>query len=261
MTLERVSLETVSLETLTLETLTQPFTANFEGFSGSLLELAAALRSEILTPAQVPLLQLTRAVLQRFAAVRAQLPPDAALDLASEALPQLSGVIELKAKLLIPRPAKISSLEDDDPDSVDIALEDVLSGVEALAQLEGAIQFLKDKRLLQAQVIAPLPQAVRLERRAKPLGKGLGALVAAAKSKVREVNLFDLALERLTLPQALERLRMFSKKLRSFFFKDVPQQNWGEQTVIFSALLEGVREGTFTAQQESAYGDIEIKRQ
>ena len=260
MILTASNLEPVSLEQISLETLTQPFTASFDGFSGSLLELAAALRSEILTPAQVPLLQLTRAVLQRFAAVRAQLPPDAALDLASEALPQLSGVIELKAKLLIPRPAKINLLEDD-PDSVDIALEDVLSGVEALARLEGAIQFLKDKRLLHAQVIAPQPQAVRLERRAKPLGKGLGALVAAAKSKVREVNLFDLALERLTLPQALERLRVFSKQLRSFFFKDVPQQNWGEQTVIFSALLEGVREGTFTAQQESAYGDIEIKRQ
>lgn len=256
-----MTLEIVSLEALTLETLTQPFTASFEGWSGSLLELAAALRSETLTPAQVPLLRLTRAVLQRFAAVRAQLPPDAALDLASEALPQLSGVIELKAKLLIPRPAKATLLEDDDPDSIDIALEDVLSGVEALARLEGAIQFLKDKRLLHAQVIAPLPQAVRLERRAKPLGKGLGALVAAAKSKVREVNLFDLALERLTLPQALERLRVFSQKLRSFFFKDVPQQNWGEQTVIFSALLEGVREGTFTAVQESAYSDIKIERQ
>ncbi len=260
MTISSVSLEQTSLEALSLETLTQPFNASFEGFSGSLLELAAALRSEILTPAQVPLLQLTRAVLQRFAAVRAQLPPDAALDLASEALPQLSGVIELKAKLLIPRPPKAASLEDD-ADDIDIALEDVLSGVEALARLEGAIQFLKDKRLLHAQVIAPLPQAVRLERRAKPLGKGLGALVAAAKSKVREVNLFDLALERLTMPQALERLRVFSKRLRSFFFKDVPQQSWGEQTVIFSALLEGVREGTFTAQQESAYGEIEIKRQ
>jgi segregation and condensation protein A len=250
--------QAATLETIALEALTQPFVATFEGFSGSLLELAAALRTETLSPAQVPLLELTRAVLHRFAALRAHLPPETALDLASEALPQLSGVIELKARLLLPKPPKAASLEDtDEPDA---ALEDVLSGVEALAQLEGAIQFLKEKRLSHAQVIAPAPHPVNLERRAKPLGKGLGALVAAARSKVREVNLFDLALERLTMPQALERLRAFAKGVRRFFFKDVPQKDWGEQTVLFAALLEGVRDGTFTAQQDTPYADIEVKR-
>jgi segregation and condensation protein A len=256
--LEPANLELATLETVMLEAVTAPFTARFAGFSGSLLELAAALRSDAITPAQVPLLQLTREVLERFKAIRAQLPPEAALDLASEALPQLSSVIELKARLLLPRPIK-PNLEDGE-DAVDAALEDVLSGVEALAKLEGAIQFLKERRLEHAGIIAPQPFPVSLQRRARPLGKGLGALVAAAKSKVREVNLFDLALDRLTLPQALERMREFSKKLRRFFFRDVPQRGWGEQTVLFSALLEGVREGTFEAAQETPYGDIEIKR-
>jgi segregation and condensation protein A len=254
---ELVPLEPVPLEALALEALTQPFVARFEGFNGSLLELAAALRAETVTPAQVPLLELTRAVLHRFAALRAHLPPDTALDLASEALPQLSGVIELKARLLLPKPPKPVSSEDDEPDA---ALEDVLGGVEALAQLEGAIQFLKEKRFSHAQVIAPAPLVVSLPRRAKPLGKGLGALVAAAKSKVREVSLFDLALERLTLPQALERLRAFSKSIKRFFFKDVPQKDWGEQTVLFAALMEGVREGNFEAQQDAPYNDIEVRR-
>ncbi len=232
------------------------FVAHFDGFSGSLLELAAALRADQLKPAQVPLLQLTREVLERFKFIRLNLPAEQALDLASEALPHLSGVIELKARLLLPRAPK-APLEDGE-EAVDAALADVLSGIEALAQLEGAIQFLKDKRLEHSRVLVPQPFPVSLQRRAKPLGKGLGALVAAAKSKVREVNLFDLALERLTLPQALERLRQFARTVRRFLFADVPQRGWGEQTVLFAALLEGVREGHFEAQQESAYGDLHV---
>jgi segregation and condensation protein A len=234
------------------------FTARFEGFEGTLLELASALRSETIKPVQVPLLQLTRDVLERFKSIRLNLPPDEALDLASEALPQLSSVIELKARLLLPRPPKVVS--EDGEDAVDVALEDVLSGVEALARLEGAIQFLKDRRFERGQVLVPQPFPVSVPRRAKPLGRGLGALVAAARSKVREVNLFDLALERLTLPQALERLRDFAKRVRRFLFRDVPQQGWGEQTVLFAALLEGVREGTLEAEQDDAYGDIRVTR-
>jgi segregation and condensation protein A len=246
---------TTALEMAPFET---TFTARFEGFEGTLLELAAALRSESLKPVQVPLLQLTREVLERFKHIRSILPPDDALDLASEALPQLSSVIELKARLLLPKPPK-AALEEGD-DGADAALEDVLSGVEALAQLEGAIQFLKDRRLERALVFVPQPFPVHVPRRAKPLGKGLGALVAAARSKVREVNLFDLALERLTLPQALERLRDFSARVKRFLFRDVPQSGWAERTVLFAALLEGVREGTLEAEQDEAYAEIRVRR-
>ncbi len=234
------------------------FVAQFEGFIGSLPELAAQLRSGGILPVAVPLLQLTRQVLERYARLKAELPPNDAIELASETLPHLSNVIELKARLLLPKPAK-AKLEDDS-ESIDATLEEVLSGVQALAQLEGAIGFLKEKRLLRTLLLLPAVPEIKLPRKHKPLSSSLGALVQAAHRRVREVNLFDLSLERLTMPQALERLKQFAKNLRKFFFKDVPAQDWGERTVLFSALLESVREGQFEAQQIQAYGDIEITK-
>jgi segregation and condensation protein A len=234
------------------------FIARFEGFEGSLLDLAAQLRSGGILPAAVPLLQLTREVLERYARLKKELPPSDAIELSSEALPHLSSVIELKARLLLPKPLK-AKLEDDE-DSVDATLEEVLSGVQALAQLEGAIGFLKEKRLSRMLLLLPAVPELKMPRKHKPLSSSLGALVQAAHRRVREVNLFDLSLERLTMPQALERLKQFAKNLRRFFFKDVPAQDWGERTVLFSALLESVREGQFEAQQLEAYGEIEIQK-
>jgi hypothetical protein len=66
-------------------------------------------------------------------------------------------------------------------------------------------------------------------------------------------------LERLTMPMAMARLREFGQKLKHFLFGQVPVQDWGEQTVLFSALLEGVRDGQFSAEQETAYSQIEVR--
>jgi chromatin segregation and condensation protein Rec8/ScpA/Scc1 (kleisin family) len=63
----------------------------------------------------------------------------------------------------------------------------------------------------------------------------------------------------LTLPQALERLNEFGRKLKRFFFADIPAQDWGERTVLFSAMLEGVRAGELEVEQPEIYGAIEIK--
>ncbi len=231
------------------------FVARFVGFEGSLPELAAALRSERILPSAVPLLELTRAVLARYVEVKAILPPDEALELASEALPHLSGVIELKARLLLPKPPKLED-DSDDPDST---LEDVLEGVQALAQLEGAISFLKLQRASQSLVMLPSVPTIRLPRKAKPVSSGLGALLEAARRRVRQIEFLDLAFERLTMPLALARIRTFGRGLQGFFFKDVPCQDWGERTVLFSALLEGVRDGTFSAEQEMAYSNIDVR--
>ena len=234
------------------------FIARFEGFEGTLLELAAALRAGKLEPAFVPLLELTRAVLLRFENFRTELEilSIGSLDLASEALPHLAGVIELKARLLLPRPPKAHH---EDPDDIDHSLEDVLSGVEALAQLEGAIAFLRDRRKERSKLLVASPAPVNLPRKMRPMTQGLGDLVEAAKRRISEVNLFDLAHDRLTLPQALERLHEFGRKLKKFFFGDIPAHDWGERTVLFSAMLEGVRAGELEVEQVEIYGDIEIK--
>jgi segregation and condensation protein A len=249
----------LTLEPPITETFETIFIARFEGFEGTLLELAAALRAGKLEPSFVPLLELTRAVLKRFETLRTELEivSIGSLDLASEALPHLAGVIELKARLLLPRPPKTQhhdSLEDE----IDASLEDVLSGVEALAQLEGAIAFLRDRRKERSKLLVASPAPVNIPRKMRPLTQGLGDLVEAAKRRVREVNLFDLAYDRLTLPQALERLREFGHKLKKFFFGDIPAQDWGERTVLFSAMLEGVRAGELEVEQSEIYGDIEI---
>jgi segregation and condensation protein A len=231
------------------------FIARFAGFEGTLPELAAALRLENLLPSAVPLLELTRAVLARYQAAKATLPPEAALELSSEALPHLSGVIELKARLLLPKPPK---QEEDDSD-FDSTLEDVLEGVQALAKLEGAIGFLREQRAARAQLLLPNVPEIRLPRKTKPLSGSIGALLEAARRRVRDIEFLDLALERLTMPMAMARLREFGQKLKHFFFGQVPVQDWGEQTVLFSALLEGVRDGQFSAEQEAAYSQIEVR--
>jgi segregation and condensation protein A len=233
------------------------FVARFIGFEGTLPELAAALRSEHILPSAVPLLTLTRAVLLRYTQVKAVLPPDEALELASEALPHLSGVIELKARLLLPKAPRV--ILEDDADSADSSLEDVLEGVQALAKLEGAISFLKDQRACQSLVMLPRVPEIRLPRKSKPVSSGLGALLEAARRRIRAVNFLDLAFERLTMPLALARIRQFGALVKNFFFHQVPAEDWGERTVLFSALLEGVRDGTFEAVQEVAYSDIDVR--
>jgi segregation and condensation protein A len=233
------------------------FVARFSGFEGTLPELAAALRSESILPSQVPLLLLTRAVLSRYSQVKAVLPPDAALELASEALPHLSGVIELKTRLLLPKPPRI--ILEDDSDDADTTLEDVLEGVQALAQLEGAITFLKEQRASRSLLMLPNVPEIRLPRKAKPVSSGLSALLEAARRRIRAIEFLDLAFERLTMPLALARIRSFGEQIKNFFFHQIPAENWGERTVLFSALLEGVRDGTFEANQEIAYSEIDVR--
>jgi segregation and condensation protein A len=227
------------------------FVAHFPGFNGSLTELASELRAERIPAADVPLLALARAVLARFRALR----DSVGFDEASEALPQLAAVIELKARLLLPRPPRVHEVADDDYDE---PLDDVLAGVEALAQLEGAIEFLRERRRERSRLMAAPAAPVSLPRKAKPLTRGLADLVEAARRRVRNVTVLELAIDRLTLPRALDRLRALSRKLGKFLFRDAEVDGWGERAVLFSALLEGIRAGELRAEQGDAFTDIEV---
>ncbi|GAA5532185.1 ScpA family protein [Deinococcus aluminii] len=227
------------------------FTVRLPVFEGTLADLASALRAGRVLPGEVPLLALTREVLSWVGTLAGN------VEAHPEALPALANVIALKARLLLPRP------EPDDPDPGDFAddlLDDVVEGVEALAELDALVGFLAARRREREGLIPARPVPLdlpRRERKQNPQGS-LAKLVKAARNAVRQVEVPLLARERLTLADALTALRAFGRRLRTFTFRGIPAQDWGERTTYFAALLEGVKEGSFSAEQEGAYGEIQV---
>ncbi|WP_102126900.1 segregation and condensation protein A [Deinococcus planocerae] len=234
----------------------ESFVVRLPEFEGSLSDLGGALRAGRVEPGEVPLLVLTRDVLAWVAALTGQ-GGAAFAEAHPEVLPALANVIALKARLLLPQPEP----EEIDPsDLPDDPLDDVIEGVEALAELDALVGFLAARRreregLIPARAV-PL-DLPRRERKRNPQGS-LAKLVKAAQSAVRQVEVPLLARERLTLADALGALRAFGVRLRTFTFRGVPAQDWGERTTYFAALLEGVKEGSFSAEQEGAYGEIRV---
>lgn len=225
-------------------------------FEGNLSELASALRSGRVLPAEVPLLKLTREVLAWVQEVTGQ-SAATFTNAHPDVLPTLANVIALKARLLLPQPEPEEPLDDglDDP------LEDMIGGVEALAELDSLVAFLSARREERAGLIPAQPVPVELPRRERPRNTqgSLAKLVRAAQNAVRQVDVPLLSRERLTLADALTALRAFGLRLKTFTFRGIPTQDWGEQTTYFAALLEGVKEGAFSVQQDEVYGDIQVQ--
>ncbi|WP_216327288.1 segregation and condensation protein A [Deinococcus aestuarii] len=228
------------------------------GFEGSLSDLAGALRAGRVGPGGVPLLTLTRDVLAWVAALTG--PGGTAFaETHPEVLPALANVIALKARLLLPHPEP----EEIGPELSDDPLDHMIEGVEALAELDALVGFLAARRreregLIPARAV-PL-DLPRRERKRNPQGS-LAKLVKAAQNAVRQVEVPLLARERLTLADALGALRAFGVRLRTFTFRGVPAQDWGERATYFAALLEGIKEGSFSAEQEGVYGEIRVTSQ
>ncbi|MDB5045458.1 MAG: segregation and condensation protein [Deinococcus sp.] len=237
------------------------FAVQLPCFTGTLAELASALRSGRVAPPDVPLLTLTREVLvwaqgsgtqsvgtQRFDTLHADVQPDL--------LPTLAGVIALKARLLLP-PIQTEEADDSGPDEL---LDEMVEGVEALAELDALVGFLAARRREREGLIAARAVPMTLPRRERPRNPqgSLSKLLRAAQSAVRQVEVPLLSRERLTLEGALGALRAFGTRLRTFTFRGIPAQNWGEQTTYFAALLEGIKEGTFSVQQDGVNGEIQI---
>ncbi len=231
---------------------TQALTFSFTDFCGSLSDLAALLRAGRVLPEKVPLLTLTRQVLARAAAQLSR-------DEHAELLPALAGVIALKARLLLPKPPEAQREDEDEGDWE--TEDDVLQGVEALAELDALVAFLTQRRLERQGLIASRPLDLALPRRLRPVAGelGLARLVKAARTAVREVQVPLLSRERLTLAGALRALQAFGSRLRTFTFLSVPVTDWSERATYFSALLEGVKDGTFQVEQTEAFADIEVR--
>jgi segregation and condensation protein A len=228
-------------------------------YSGDLGGLAQRLRAGAILPECVPLLRLTRELLA-WAGQFAALHPETYAEL----LPVLAGVIALKARLLLPRPAAQAEASDEDmtDDWLDDPGDEVLEGVQALHDLDQLVRLLFQRRQAREGLIPAARVELNLPRRAgKAAGKlGLAKLVKAARNAVRDVQVPLLSVERLTLQDALGALRAFARRLKIFTFGAVPAADWGERSTYFSALLEGVKAGDFVTEQQEMYGEIVVAR-
>ncbi|MDZ7704811.1 MAG: hypothetical protein U5L04_10050 [Trueperaceae bacterium] len=229
----------------TLPAAPEAFVAEGEGFSGTLAELADGLRRGDVLPAQVRGLELVRSYLVYYRRLAAVDP-----DLASETLPLLARVLELKARLLLPAPPRG---DDDGDDTVEL-----VAIVDELAGLEDAITFLRERRAARRLLLpasAPRPPYPRPPR---PHRVGPGRLAELA-ARYRPGRYFELARERFTLAAAIGQLRALLKRLRdTTLFRVTRGDGWGRRTMFFAGMLELVKEGEVEAEQLEPYADIAL---
>ena len=217
------------------------FRVETAAFSGTLGELAHALRTERVQPST---LDVSALVGDYLAYYREHFERN--LEAATETLPGLARVIELKLRLLLPRPPRPPEAEQDE----------VLETVLALEAFDEAIGFLRERRearrhLLPAQ--APRPS---YPRRVRPLSGTLGRLSELA-TRHRPAHYFELATERLTLSSALKRLRDGLRRGgRGTLQSLMSARDWPTLTVAFGAMLELVKEGEARAEQSGSYDEI-----
>ena len=223
------------------------FRVEQEHFSGSVAELAHALRSRSLPPERLDLYRLVKAYLEYLNAFAAT-----DLELATEALPRVAQVLELKIRLLLPRVAS------EDAVGEEVLLEEALEAVMLLEELEGAIEFLRRRRLERRLVVpakAPRPDYPRAVR---PQSASPGDLARLA-GRYRIGGYFELAIERSTIAGAVRDIvRALRSRLGGSLYALLGARTWEQRTVAFAAMLELVREGRLDARQDETYGDIHV---
>jgi len=225
------------------------FLVEQDRFRGTLGELAHALRIHALPPTDVDLYQLVRAYLAYFEAHAA-----ADLELATEALPRLAQVIELKVRLLLPRPPKEAE------DEEEALVEEALAAVALLEELEEAIGFLRRRREERRLIVparAPRPSYPRPPRPQRTTPSDLARLAG----RYRIGGYFELAIERLSLASVARTLLGALRRLRGGARLEalLGSREWAVRTVGLAAMLELMREGRVSASQAEPYGGIEVR--
>lgn len=217
------------------------------GFEGTLGELAHALRRGTVAPSAIDLLALVHSYLEHFEAVAAT-----NLELASIALPNVAQVIELKLRLLLPRPPRAVDEEEEEE------LDETLEAVAMLEELDDAIDFLRqrrDQRRIVLPARTPRPDYPRPLRR---ITTGIDQLATFA-ARYRPGGYFELSADRLTMSGAMKGLMTQLRRWgRSVLTEVVEQPTWAQLTVYFAGMLELVREGQISAYQQDSYGEIEL---
>jgi segregation and condensation protein A len=215
-------------------------------FTGTLRELGSALRSGQLDPADVDLLQLVRSWLEHYNALAL-----ADMDRASFALPAVAQVIELKLRLLLPRPPREQSGSGD--------LTDVLEAVAFLEELDGAIDFLRLRREQRRVLLPASTPRPALKRKERPGVLEVGRLVELA-SRLRGHSYFELLPDSLDVAGATARiLQQLSRDGEASLARLAGSGEWPVRTVFFAALLELVREGRVVLGQAEPFAEIEVR--
>lgn len=224
------------------------FVVEQDGFRGSLGELATALRRGRIAPTALDLSTLVRAFLAYF-----ERHAERDLDLASEALPAVAQVIELKLRFLLPRPPRI------DAEVLEEVRDEALEAVETLARLEHAVAFLRERRERRRHLVAGRPPHMPYPRRTRPLGVALGQLAALA-ARYRPSGYFEFARERLSVPDAMRRIleRLVPGRRAELDALAAPA-DWATRTVFFAGLLELVRERRVDASQGAPFEPILVE--
>jgi segregation and condensation protein A len=226
---------------------TQGFFVSLACFQGTLGELAHALRTYAIRPQELDIFQLVKDYLVYFEEIAEE-----DLNLASEALPMVARVIELKLRFLLPRPPKEEEPEEE-------LLEQALEAVTLLEELEEAIDYLRQRREARRIVLparAPRPDYPRVER---PLKVSLKKLLELA-SRYSLSSYFEVAIERLTVAGAMKQLMTVLKRFRRGRLSDlVEHKTWPVMAVTFAGMLELFKEGKIGAYQEAAYAPIELE--
>lgn len=220
------------------------FCVDTPAFTGTLGELAHALRTAQLVPAALDVSVLVQRYLEYYREVSAR-----DLELATETLPGLARILELKLRLLLPQPPKT-------PEAVQ---EEVIETVLALEAFEEAIGFLRERREMRRHLLTARTPRPSYPRRTRPV-IGTLARLAELATRHRAAHYFELASERLTLSAAMIRLRASLKRLGHGTLQTLMDAcDWPTVTVAFGAMLELVKEGEVRAAQTSAYKAIELE--
>lgn len=222
------------------------FTVEQAAFSGGLPELLTELRSGRLPPGALDLVALVRDWLAFFAE---HWQKD--MESATEALPLVAQVLELKLRLLVGGPPA---------DGEDAAEEELVGTVAELVNLENAILYLsgrREERRLLLPARASMPPLPRPER---PLGLRPGRLAELA-GRLRSTGYFEVVRSGFGFRQARELLLSLLRRAPRLRFSEVRQAgDWARTTVLFAALLELVRQGSVRAVQAEPGGDITMIR-
>ena len=128
-----------------------PFQIETPTFTGTLGELAHALRTGRVLPGDLELFSLVTRYLTHYRTVA-----ERDLELATETLPTLARLVELKLRLLLPTPPKAAETEE-----LTTALETVL----VLEAFEGAIGFLRERREERRHLLSARAERPPLPRR------------------------------------------------------------------------------------------------
>lgn len=219
-----------------------------DAFQGTLSELAYALRTGDVGGGDIDLVELVRSFLTFFERVAAR-----DLASASEALPQVAQIVELKIRLLLPHPP--AAAEEEEP-----LEEEVLRVVLELEKFEGAVDFLRGRRDRRRLLLPARTEPPVYARPEPPVPISVGRLASLA-SRFRLGAYFEVAVERFSLVEAMRQLaRWLSGVGRGGFRELVGGRGWAVTTILFAGLLELIREGQVRARQAEPFGPIELER-